>query len=149
MTTDPIRTALARLVQLKDGPRDEHYRATKDAAWQDAREALAAAELEVEGPEPTPEVRDAIRELRDLTACDCEPTRGGIDLDLRHEPGCIREYRPGVEVLAAALGLAGDDELPREGQEMRLDEHEAFHRDHPDVGECSECPHLSGGSDGY
>jgi hypothetical protein len=41
--SDPVRQALARLVQLKDGPRDDNYRATKDAAWQAAREALAGS----------------------------------------------------------------------------------------------------------
>jgi hypothetical protein len=34
------RAALEELVRLKDGPRDDAYRATKDAAWDEAREAL-------------------------------------------------------------------------------------------------------------
>jgi hypothetical protein len=33
--------ALNALVELKDGPRDDHYRETKEAAWQAARDALA------------------------------------------------------------------------------------------------------------
>jgi hypothetical protein len=33
--------ALAELVRLKDGPRDEAYRAAKDAAWDAARAVLA------------------------------------------------------------------------------------------------------------
>ena len=40
---DNLREALAELVLLKDGPRDEHYRATKDAAWERARAALKAS----------------------------------------------------------------------------------------------------------
>lgn len=32
--------ALAELVRLKDGPRDEAYRTSKDAAWERARELL-------------------------------------------------------------------------------------------------------------
>lgn len=32
--------ALAGLVRLKDGPRDDAYRAAKDAAWQRARDVL-------------------------------------------------------------------------------------------------------------
>lgn len=32
--------ALAELVRLKDGPRDDAYRAAKDKAWQAARDAL-------------------------------------------------------------------------------------------------------------
>jgi hypothetical protein len=35
-----LREALAELVRLKDGPRDDAYRAAKDAAWQAARDAL-------------------------------------------------------------------------------------------------------------
>jgi hypothetical protein len=35
-----LREALAELVCLKDGPRDDAYRAAKDAAWQAARDAL-------------------------------------------------------------------------------------------------------------
>jgi hypothetical protein len=38
---DRLRTALTELVRLKDGPRDDAYRAAKDDAWQAAREALA------------------------------------------------------------------------------------------------------------
>lgn len=33
--------ALAKLVCLKDGPRDDAYRAAKDAAWDEARSVLA------------------------------------------------------------------------------------------------------------
>jgi len=36
-----LAKVLRELVRLKDGPRDDTYRATKDAAWQEAREALA------------------------------------------------------------------------------------------------------------
>lgn len=32
--------ALRELVRLKDGPRDDAYRAAKDAAWQAARDVL-------------------------------------------------------------------------------------------------------------
>jgi hypothetical protein len=39
---DRYRAALAELVRLKDGPRDDAYRAAKDAAWQAARDALGA-----------------------------------------------------------------------------------------------------------
>lgn len=35
-----FQAALAELVTLKDGPRDEHYRAAKDAAWDRARALL-------------------------------------------------------------------------------------------------------------
>ena len=35
------RDILARLVALKDGPRDENYRSAKEAAWADARALLA------------------------------------------------------------------------------------------------------------
>lgn len=35
-----VREALAELVRLKDGPRDDAYRDGKDAAWQRARELL-------------------------------------------------------------------------------------------------------------
>jgi hypothetical protein len=38
--SDPVYDALAELVRLKDGPRDDAYRATKDAAWEAARAAL-------------------------------------------------------------------------------------------------------------
>jgi hypothetical protein len=41
-----LRAALAELVRLKDGPRDDAYRAEKDAAWQSAREALTASEAQ-------------------------------------------------------------------------------------------------------
>lgn len=37
---DPVRAALAHLVRLKDGPRDDAYRAEKEGAWQAARDAL-------------------------------------------------------------------------------------------------------------
>lgn len=37
--------ALTTLVWLKDGARDESYRAAKDQAWQDARDALALPEV--------------------------------------------------------------------------------------------------------
>lgn len=41
MTREQIlRDALARLVRLKDGPRDENYRLQKDFAWEAARSAL-------------------------------------------------------------------------------------------------------------
>lgn len=36
----PVEAALRELVRLKDGPRDDAYRATKDAAWDAARAAL-------------------------------------------------------------------------------------------------------------
>jgi hypothetical protein len=36
-----LREALAELVRLKDGPRDDAYRAAKDAAWDRARDVLA------------------------------------------------------------------------------------------------------------
>jgi hypothetical protein len=39
---DRLRASLTELVELKDGPRDKHYRAAKDAAWNRAREALKA-----------------------------------------------------------------------------------------------------------
>ncbi len=39
-----LAEVLARLVELKDGPRDDHYRESKDRAWAHARAALAAAE---------------------------------------------------------------------------------------------------------
>jgi hypothetical protein len=35
-----LERALEELVQLKDGPRDDAYRAAKDRAWQRAHEAL-------------------------------------------------------------------------------------------------------------
>ena len=35
------REILARLVALKDGPRDDQYQAVKEAAWADARALLA------------------------------------------------------------------------------------------------------------
>lgn len=35
-----LRTALAELVRLKDGPRNDAYRAAKDAAWEAGRKAL-------------------------------------------------------------------------------------------------------------
>lgn len=38
------RTVLARLVALKDGPRDAAYERDKPAAWQAARDALALRE---------------------------------------------------------------------------------------------------------
>jgi alpha-D-ribose 1-methylphosphonate 5-triphosphate synthase subunit PhnI len=38
--SDDAYAVLKTLVELKDGPRDEHYRATKDAAWDAAREVL-------------------------------------------------------------------------------------------------------------
>ena len=44
-----LREALEKLVALKDGPRDDTYRAEKDATWQAARDALAA--------EPVPDRR--------------------------------------------------------------------------------------------
>jgi hypothetical protein len=37
---EETREALAELVRLKDGPRDDAYRAAKDAAWERAREVL-------------------------------------------------------------------------------------------------------------
>lgn len=40
---DRYRDALAELVRLKDGPRDEAYERDKPKAWQAAREALGAA----------------------------------------------------------------------------------------------------------
>jgi hypothetical protein len=41
---DELRAALAELVRLKDGPRDDAYRASKDAAWQAARDALGGGQ---------------------------------------------------------------------------------------------------------
>jgi hypothetical protein len=41
---DALRAALERLVALKDGPRDDEYRAGKDAAWQSARDLLTEAQ---------------------------------------------------------------------------------------------------------
>lgn len=38
---EEAREALALLVELKDGPRDDHYRAMKDRAWHRARVALS------------------------------------------------------------------------------------------------------------
>lgn len=35
--------ALDELLRLKDGPRDDHYRATKEAAWERARKARDGA----------------------------------------------------------------------------------------------------------
>lgn len=40
---DAARAALAVLVALKDGPRDDTYEAAKEAAWQAARDALQSA----------------------------------------------------------------------------------------------------------
>ncbi len=37
-----LHGTLNRLVSLEDGPRDEHYRRMKDAAWERARETLRA-----------------------------------------------------------------------------------------------------------
>ena len=39
-----LRAALYTLVKLKDGPRDETYRALKEGAWQRAREVLAGGD---------------------------------------------------------------------------------------------------------
>lgn len=36
-----VRQVLAELVRLKDGPRDDAYRSTNDAAWQRARDLLS------------------------------------------------------------------------------------------------------------
>lgn len=47
--------ALAELVRLKDGPRDDVYRAAKDAAWDTAREV----------------VRNHDPDFNDETQCDC------------------------------------------------------------------------------
>lgn len=41
MTEDRIVAVLRELVRLKDGKRDEAYKAMKEEAWQEAREALA------------------------------------------------------------------------------------------------------------
>jgi hypothetical protein len=41
---EALRDALAELVRLKDGPRDDAYRAAKDAAWDAGRAALASDE---------------------------------------------------------------------------------------------------------
>lgn len=38
---DALRSALALLVRLKDGPRDDTYEVAKPLAWQAAREVLA------------------------------------------------------------------------------------------------------------
>lgn len=38
-----VRNALAKLVELKDGPRDENYEREKPLAWQAARDALAGS----------------------------------------------------------------------------------------------------------
>lgn len=38
---DRLREALAELVALKDGPRDDEYRRRKPLAWQKAREAVS------------------------------------------------------------------------------------------------------------
>lgn len=43
---DRLREVLAELVRLKDGPRDDAYRAAKDAAWDAARDALKGADRE-------------------------------------------------------------------------------------------------------
>jgi hypothetical protein len=39
--------ALAELVRLKDGPRDDAYREAKEAAWQRARDVLALIRSEM------------------------------------------------------------------------------------------------------
>jgi hypothetical protein len=44
-----VRLALAELVRLKDGPRDDAYHAAKDAAWDKARAVLASSYLGVLG----------------------------------------------------------------------------------------------------
>lgn len=48
-----LREALTALVALKDGPRDDNYRAAKDGAWTEARAALAAADREAPDEETT------------------------------------------------------------------------------------------------
>lgn len=48
---DVVRAALARLVALKDGPRDEAYEREKGRAWSAARRALAAAAPPPAGPQ--------------------------------------------------------------------------------------------------
>lgn len=40
---DELEAVLRELVDLKDGPRDEDYERRKPAAWERARELLAAA----------------------------------------------------------------------------------------------------------
>lgn len=41
---DLLRLTLGRLVDLKDGPRDHAYRASKDDAWESARRILEMTE---------------------------------------------------------------------------------------------------------
>jgi hypothetical protein len=56
--SDMLRSALADLVWLKDGPRDDDYYKAKDAAWQAARDALTDAT-----PAPQPVIdREALIE---------------------------------------------------------------------------------------
>lgn len=50
---DALRAVLSELVRLKDGPRDDAYRAAKDTAWERAREALGARTEEPSKPEMT------------------------------------------------------------------------------------------------
>jgi len=54
-----VEAALADLVRLKDGPRDDAYRAAKDAAWDRARAALDA----VRERSPEGDLREAARRL--------------------------------------------------------------------------------------
>lgn len=42
--SEQMREALSKLVELKDGPRDERYEREKPLAWQAAREALSRTE---------------------------------------------------------------------------------------------------------
>jgi hypothetical protein len=49
---------------------------------------------------PTPEIEQALAELRDLTECRCDPAWTERQL---HHPECHSGYREDVEVLAVAL----------------------------------------------
>lgn len=97
-----LRSALAELVRLKDGPRDGSYKAAEDSAWSHARAVLA---------DPAPKYPDT----KFLTLCTLEGRRvGAVTVAESRLPvvdvlGLIRAH--GVEEARLMWPQLTDDEL--------------------------------------
>lgn len=127
--TPTVRDALAELVRLKDGPRDEAYERDKPRAWDAARRALSAA------PQETPE-REALQRIR-----------------LHGSPWWRDEWGTPAKVASDALDAA-DAALSASREEQPPDLEDEYHAEHQAEGrewdeKCGVCrPEIRYGPDG-
>jgi len=110
-----LRSTLAVLVELHDGPRDDHYRSRKPLAWQAARDALGEpAPSPAEAVEADKALRDAAARLVDIV--DSSPETASYIADrypgLDHAIDLVRRHLPqtddgaGPPPAATSAGLA-------------------------------------------